>query len=227
MSWIDKRAEFQKRFDELAQENIKGIITELNKSVGKYISSGGLSQDANNNAEYNKIIQLIQQGESIKKRYTALNDDIMQFISSESNNGNLSDFLIENGELQKQINRLQKIKDEMKIDIDSAIARDELLRSRNTAISSHQLFILDRPLRKGIIPYLWVLSILFIGVGLVVFRVAFPNIELPSPSTTSSTSFISMILELVTNKIVLGSLLVSALIVILFLALKIAGIFGN
>ena len=50
-TWINKRAEFQKRFDDLSQEDLQGLITELNTVVGNFIAKGGLSQDPNNNPD--------------------------------------------------------------------------------------------------------------------------------------------------------------------------------
>jgi hypothetical protein len=226
MSWIEKRAEFQKRFDQLSQENVQGLITELNKSVGNYVSKGGLSQDPNNNPDYNQIIKLTQRANDIKKRYAALNDDIIKYVTTQAKDDNLSKLLTENGELSKHINRLEKIQNEMKVDVTSAIARDELLRSRNTDVTSHQLFLLGKPIRKGLVPYLWVLSVLFIGIGLVIFKMTAPSLGLgASPEATGS--IFEMLIEFITNKMVLGSLLISALIVILFLGLKIAGVFGK
>ena len=219
MKWIEERAKFQKRFDDLSQENVQGLITELNKATGNFIARGGISQDPNNNPDYDTIVKLTQRAESIKQRYAALNDDILKYLTSEAKDNDLAGLLKENGELQKQISRLEKIQDEMKIDVTSAVARDELLRSRNTDVTRHQLFILDRPVRRGLIPYLWVLAVLFIGVGLVIFRMTMPTIVFEG-----STGF--SLLSLFENKGVIISLLVSALIVILFLSLKIGGVFG-
>lgn len=227
MSWIEKRVEFQKRFDDLSQENIQGLITELNTAVGTYVSSGGLSQDPNNNPTYNTIIQLTQRAESIKNRYAVLNDEIITYLRNNAKNNNMAGLLTENGELQKQITRLEKIQNEMKIEVDSAIARDKLLRSRNTDVTKHQLFLLNRPIRQGLIPYLWVLSILFIGVGLVIFKMTMPSLGLGGVSTNGQESILSMIIQFITNKVVLGSLLISAIIVIIFLSLKVAGVFGK
>jgi hypothetical protein len=229
MSWIDKRGQFQKRFDELSQENVQGLITELNKAVGNFIGKGGLSQDPNNNADYNNIIKMTKRAEDIKKRYSALNDDIINYLKENAKDTDMVGILTENGELMKQINRLEKIKTESKVDVESAIARDELLRSRNTDVTRHQLFILDRPVRKGLIPYLWVLSILFIGIGLVIFKMTAPSLGLGGGVSVSSGdgSVTGMLIEFITNKAILGSLLIAALITILFLALKIAGVFGN
>ena len=219
MKWIEERAKFQKRFDDLSQENVQGLITELNKATGNFIARGGISQDPNNNPDYDTIVKLTQRAESIKQRYAALNDDILKYLTSEAKDNDLAGLLKENGELQKQISRLEKIQDEMKIDVTSAVARDELLRSRNTDVTRHQLFILDRPVRRGLSPYLWVLAVLFIGVGLVIFRMTMPTIVFEG-----STGF--SLLSLFENKGVIISLLVSALIVILFLSLKIGGVFG-
>jgi hypothetical protein len=225
MKWIEQREQFQKSFDSLAQENIQGLITELNQSVARYISRGGMNQDPNNNPEYTNIMNLTRRAEDIKRRYSDLNDNITEFIAKQSKDNNLTGLLIENGELQKQINKLEKIQSEMKIDVESAVARDKLLRSRNTEVNSRQLFILGRPVRRGLIPYLWVLSVLFIGVGLVIFKMTMPTIALSGTETTTSIPL--MVLDFFTNRAVLTSLLVSALIVILFLSLKIAGVFGK
>jgi hypothetical protein len=226
MSWIEKRAEFQKRFDDLSQENVQGLITELNTAVGNYISKGGLSQDPNNNPTYNTVVQLTQRAQQIKDRYAKLNDDILIYLRNNAKDTDMAGLLSENGELQKQINRLEKIQSEMRIDVESAIARDNLLRSRNTDVTSHQLFILGRPIKRNLIPYLWVISVLFIGVGLVIFKMSMPSLGGVGNSEATG-SVLAMVTEFVTSKAVLSSLLISALIVILFLSLKVAGVFGK
>lgn len=220
MKWIEEREKFQKRFDDISQENVQGLITELNKATGNFIARGGISQDPNNNPDYDTIVKLTLRAESIKQRYARLNDDILKYLTTEAKDNDLAGLLKENGELQKQISRLEKIQDEMKIDVTSAVARDELLRSRNTDVTRHQLFILDRPVRRGLIPYLWVLAVLFIGVGLVIFRMTMPTIVFEGGVGFS-------LLSIFESKGVIISLLVSALIVILFLSLKIAGVFGK
>ena len=223
-SWILKRAEFQRRFDSLSQENIQGLITELNTVVGNYISNAGLSQEPNKGNQLNiKITELIERAENIKQRYSILNNDILVYLKNNAKDTNITGFLSENGELQIQINRLEKLQDKMKIDVETSVARDKLLRSRDTAVTPHQLFVLDRPVRKGLIPYLWVISVLFIGIGLVILKMNMPSLQI---NTTSTYSFYYMLMEFITNKIVIGSLIGSILIVIIFLSLKVAGVFG-
>jgi hypothetical protein len=227
-SWIDERAKFQARFDSLSQQNIQGLISDLKKATNNYISTGGLSQDANNNPHYNTILKLTKKAEEIKQGYAMLNDDIIKYLTNNGTNADLTTILAENGELQKHIKRLEKVLDEMKVDVESAVARDELLRSRNIDITPHKLFLLDRPIRKGMVPYIWALSILFIGVGLVIFRMTMPTfISTSTNAAGAAATMPGMFLAFFTNKIVLGSLLGSALIVILFLSLKIAGVFGK
>lgn len=225
--WIDERAKFQTRFDNLSQQNVEGLISELKKATNNYISTGGLSQDANNNPSYDNIIKLMSKANNIKQEYARLNDDILNYLTKYGKNADLTTILTENGELQRHIQRLEKILEEMKVDVDSAVARDELLRSRNTDITPHKLFLLDRPVRKGLIPYLWVLSILFIGMGLIIFRITMPTFIGTSTDGIVKTGFITMFIEFFTNRIVLGSLLGATLIIILFLSLKIAGVFGK
>ena len=66
---------------------------------------------------------------------------------------------------------------------------------------------------------MWVLAVLFIGVGLVIFRMTMPTIIFEGGTGFS-------LLSIFESKGVIISLLVSALIVILFLSLKIGGVFG-
>lgn len=221
MSWIDKRKEFQARFDKLAQENVQGLITELDQALSKYVSIAGISSDPKTNPEYTNLMKLSARADGIKTAYVQLNEDIIKVLAKDSSSTDLAGLLNENGELQKQINKLEKIHDEMKVDVETAVARDELLRSRNTDVTRHKLFILNRPIRKGLIPYFWLLAILFFGVGLVIFRYTLP------PLPMLNQTLMSLLVQLITDKRVLLSLLGSSILVILFLSLKIAGVFGK
>jgi hypothetical protein len=227
MKWAEKRNKFQERYNTITQQNFQAIITELNSKVASYISKAGISQDPNN-PDLLRIKVLITNAEIIKKQFIDLNDDIMNAIKEDAANSDISTILAENGELQSQIMQLEKIKEEMKVDVDSAIARDTLLRSKNTDISRHNLFLLDRPVRKGLIPYLWILSILFIGIGLVIFKMTMPVVAVGAAGIAASGSGgLSVVTGFFMDKRVLISILLSALIVIIFLSLKIAGVFGK
>jgi hypothetical protein len=227
MKWAEKRNKFQERYNTITQQNFQAIITELNSKVASYISKAGISQDPNN-PDLLRIKVLITNAEIIKKQFIDLNDDIMNAIKEDAANSDISAILAENGELQSQIMQLEKIKEEMKVDVDSAIARDTLLRSKNTDISRHNLFLLDRPVRKGLIPYLWILSILFIGIGLVIFKMTMPVVAVGAAGIAASGSGgLSVVTGFFMDKRVLISILLSALIVIIFLSLKIAGVFGK
>ena len=227
MAWKDKRDAFQKRFDDLSQRDINGLLQNLNKNMGAFIGKGGVSMNATSNPEYNAIQTTMNQITEIKNGYSTLYDDIVKYLSKETQDNDLSGLLTENGELQKQIHRLTKIEDEMKVDVESAIARDELLRSRNTESTPHRLFLLGRPVRRGILPYLWVLSVLFIGVGLLICKQMFPFDLSTTGSYATSVPFLFMMQEFLSSRSVLLSLLVAALITILFLSLKVAGVFGK
>lgn len=226
-SWSGKRPEFQSEFDRLSTKNVQGLITQLNTAVGNYISRAGLGQDPENNPNYNIIKNLIEEAESIKQDYSTLNNNILKYLDDNAKDTNITGLLTENGQLQRQINRLERVQKEMKIDVESSIERDKLLRSRDTDVTPKQLFILDRPVRKSLIPYLWVISVLFIGVGLVIFKMIMPSLQLDPTTTTTTYSIYYMIMEFITNRVVIGSLIASALIVILFLSLKVAGVIGK
>ena len=166
--------------------------------------------------------------QTLKDRSTYLFNKINSVLSTEMADQSTADLLTRTGQLQQQIQRLHEIKKDIKVDVDSAVARDEVLRSRDTKLNSHKLFLLNRPIRKGVIPYLWVLSVLFIGVSLVLFRMMLPE---STPSTNagafgSSLSISLMISEFFENKMVIISIIIALCILSLFLGLRLAGIFG-
>jgi hypothetical protein len=208
MNWVQQRAQFQKRFDDLSQEDIQGLIQKLNTALANYMANE-TNTEQDNNPSYTALLRLTDKAESIKQRYMKLQDDIVKYINTTSKDIDLPGILTENGELQKQINRLEKIQHELRVDVDSSIARDQLLRSRDTDVSRHKLFIMDRPVRKGFIPYLWVFSILFVGIGLIIFKITLPSFGLGATSYSGSSilsSIFAILLEFISNRVVLISL---------------------
>ena len=208
MNWVQQRAQFQKRFDDLSQEDIQGLIQKLNTALANYMANE-TNTEQDNNPSYTALLRLTDKAESIKQRYMKLQDDIVKYINTTSKDIDLPGILTENGELQKQINRLEKIQRELRVDVDSSIARDQLLRSRDTDVSRHKLFIMDRPVRKGFIPYLWVFSILFVGIGLIIFKITLPSFGLGATSYSGSSilsSIFAILLEFISNRVVLISL---------------------
>jgi len=229
IAWKEEREIHQRRFDELFnKEDIQQLIKKLNTATGNYISKGGLTQnsDPNDNPDYKDIIDLSKKADDIKRNYVALNDNILKYVSKEAKRNNLPDLLTENGMLQKQINGLHKVEEQIKTDVESAIARDELLRSRNTDISPHKLFLLDRPVRRSMIPYLWVLSVLCIGVGLIAMRMILPSLGMtPEELAALSSNFLLMLTSFFTNNVLFLSIIAALIVVIIVLSLVVGGVF--
>jgi hypothetical protein len=179
------------------------------------------------NPDYADVIRLSQEAEQIKTKYMSLNDDILKFVKEQAKYNNMSDLLTETGTLQKEINGLQRIQEEIKTDVESAVAREELLRSRDTDLTTHQLFILNRPVRRNMIPYLWVLSIVFVGIGLVLLRMMQPVLGVTNEEMAAlSLSFWYQLTSFFTNNVTWIAIVGACMIVILFLGLKVGGIFG-
>jgi hypothetical protein len=229
VTWMEKKKEYEASFNKLATKNIDQLVANLDAATARYISKGGLSQnsDPNVNPDYADIIQLSQEAEQHKKNYVSLNDDILKFVSKEAKQNNMSDLLTKTGTLQREINGLQRIQEEIKTDVESAVARDELLRSRDTDLTTHQLFILDRPVRRNMIPYLWVLSIVFVGVGLILLRLMQPVLRITNEEMAAlSLSFWYQLTSFFTNNVTWIAIVGACMVVILFLGLKVGGVFG-
>jgi len=110
--------------------------------------------------------------------YHTLYNEIKEHLIAKSSGPTLSALLEETSELKRKNNEMYKSLDKNKIDVDSAVARNELLRSRESNLTSHKLFLLNRPVRRNRLPYLWVLGVLFIGVALCIFNVMSPSLPI-------------------------------------------------
>ena len=163
---------------------------------------------------------------ALKDKYVTLHDDISTTLEGNSTQTDLSGTLARTGILQTQIKTLEKRKKELKVEVDTALARDELLRSRDTKVTTKQLLLLDRPVRKAMIPYLWVLAVFFIGVGLVCYKMMLPSLG-PVPSITTVGAVDMNLTELLFNKTVLISLASCTIFVLIVVGLKAGGMIGK
>ena len=213
MSWDAQRIGFLSTKDGLPSlQTVDANVSTLQAAISAY-------QSTPTPERYQDINKQLTALQAIQKQYASLSSAITSQLQQDSSSLPLPPLLTENGTLQTTITHLEKVHKELKVDAESAMAREELLRSRNTAVTRHQLFLLDRPIRQGVLPYLWVVSVLFIGAGLILFKMMFPVLP--------DVSFLDTLLSFFYDRTVLIALLVCALITILFLALKVGGVFGK
>jgi hypothetical protein len=144
--------------------------------------------------------------------------DIQSYVA-EINTTDINSVVNDEGYAQIEIKRLEDINEKLDDDIETARARDELLRSRNTKRTSHMLFLTDRPIRKQTIPVLWLVSVIFIGIALILIRSVTDSIQIPN---TILGYFLYTIIDIFQNPVILRTLLGASIIVIIFLSLKIA-----
>jgi hypothetical protein len=176
----------------------------------------------------------VDQLQTLKQEYDQLRSGLTFYLTQQAQNYQLSDKLEQTGQLQGQIRRLEEEREKMKTDVETAIARDELLRSRDQTGNEHTLYLMNRPVRRGMVPYLWALSVLFVGVGVLLFYWLTPMILLPSavdtygnPMMGTINQFVLLATDIFTNPYTWMALFGAASIVILALSLKIAGVFGK
>lgn len=217
--WQIKRQGFTARLDTLNTSGIDEKISALNKVIATYIQTGGLQQELTTNTSYQNIQILIADIKAKKAKYNILHDDINAYLTSIATQSNLNGYLANNKEIQTTIQRLENNNKTLQTEVDTALARDELLRSRDVKRNAHSLFIMDRPLKKQMIPVLWAISVAFIGLALVI-------VKMYSPFSVTfeqlAFGFAGALIIFFTDRIVLGSLVIISIIIIIFLSLKIA-----
>ena len=192
-----------------------------------------VTEGINRLANQNQTRLSADQLQGVKQGYDQIQYNLSTYLTQQAQNYQLSDKLELTGALQTQIQRLHEENDKMKTDVETAIARDELLRSREHTGNNHTLYLLDRPVRGGMVPYLWVISVLFVGIGVLCFYWLTPMILLPAtgnvgiqgPSTVGS--IIGMLTDVFYNRLTWMALFGAASLVILVLSLKVAGVFGK
>ena len=151
--------------------------------------------------------------------YNTLQNKISTYINTYGKDANLNGELTQNGRLQETLVKQEELNKDLKADVETAQAQDELLRSRNTKRNSHTLFLLNRPVRTQMIPILWVISVAFVGLALILVRMIAPQDTILAQGLGS---FYFYFMELIASPTVLAALLGAAIIVIIFLSLKIA-----
>jgi hypothetical protein len=224
-NWAEQRTIFSKRYESLSdyrQNQLQSDIDKLNDAAKQYISNGGISQDPTTDGAYNTLLSLTDKINKKKAEFANLNKDLTNTIREFSQTYDTGNLLAENGQIQQEIIGLQKRLEDSKVDAESANLRDSLLRNRERDVSTRQLYLLDRPVKKSAIPVFWVLSILFTAVGLYIFKQLIP---IPTTAPGTGTSIFDGVLSFFKDARVWMSLTGASIIVIIVLAIKVAGVF--
>lgn len=179
-------------------------------------------------AEQNQTTMSTDQLATLKSKYEEVRTGLTNYLKDQAQKYELSSKLEETGTLQTQLKELETERDQLQMDVDTALARDEALRTRNQKGNRHTLYLLDRPVRRGMVPYLWALSVLFVGVGVLLFYWLTPALLLPVGGWgMNASSVLGMLSDIFSNRYTWMALFGASTIVILFLSLKIAGVFGT
>ena len=221
-TWATIKKDYEIKFQPIADYmngSLGKDLDALRQALSMYIQSGGISTDPSANGPYDAILTRSNTINDKKTALLTLNKELASQLANYSKTADMDSLLIENGKLQAAIKPLEEKAANATNDEKAAELRDQILRSRDTAITKHQLFLLGRPLRPSFIPFLWALSVLFIGTGILLYTYFFPIPPELWPMTLAS------IYTTLSSPWVWGSLFGAAAIVIFFLVLKIVGYF--
>jgi len=216
--WVSQKASFDERHAAIqtyVSNQLPTDISTVTTALGTYMTAVGNNQDTT--APATIITQTMATIKQWQDKATTLNSDMTNAINSYASTHDMDSLLIQNGRFQQQIIAAQKRYDEISELANTAVARNKNLRSRETNITSHQVFLLGRPLRPASIPYLWALSVLFVCIAVILFYYYSP-ITIPPLYV-----LITMAQDLMYSPTFWSILFGLASIVILFLVLQILG----
>ena len=206
-----------------AAYNTSGLKTALGVDIGQPVSSTSPVQNYVN--ELDKLSDTDPWRPFTAMIYcTILNKSdveyakIMAPIAGDNPNLPVDIVTQKNAQLQTDIAALTTRRDDLLVDQQAAQLRDNVLRTGNGAVTNHQIYLLGRPLRPASIPYLWALSVLFIGLAILIFYMFYPYTSPPLDV------FLFDLYLLFKDPMTWGILFSLASVVILFLSLRIAKI---
>jgi hypothetical protein len=221
--WVTTKDRFKKVYDELSnymQNQLNTDLQNLNSSTASYINKGGITQNPTQDGSYNAAIEAANRINKRKAEFMNLNNEISTTIKNMSTSNDMGQLLIENGNLQQQIQSMEKQENLTEQDAKSAELRDNLLRSKESNITKHQIFMLGRPLKPSSIPYLWAISVLFIGIGLMIFYQFIPSM----PPMQEGVGIFDMLKMFIFDSRFFMVLSMALAFVVIFLALRVANV---
>lgn len=173
------------------------------------------------------------QKDALRAKYKTLYDELFSFVGTASEQSDTNALLSEIGNLNAEVRRLHQAKKEVVADAETAVARDEALRSRDVPTNPHTLYLLNRPVRHGMIPYLWAIGVLFIGIAIFVWYDSGVRMAVFGATTTGTLAtnasaigtWMTYLLDLALSRTVLLTIIGACLLAILILSLKIGGVF--
>jgi hypothetical protein len=218
--WVSQKTAFQERYNDI-NTYVSGAIgstppslADDKRTVTAALTNYMTSQNPTDAATIRITMENIQ---LYQTKSTKLNADITDAINSYASKNDMDALLSQNGQLNQKIAAAQKRYDEYVELAYTADERNKNLRSRESNITTHKVFLLGRPLRPASIPYLWALSVLFVCMALLIFYYYNP-ITIPPIYI-----LIAMAQDLMYNPMLWAGLFGVASIVILFLVLKLVG----
>lgn len=227
--WPQIRQQFQNRYNALTATEAdlnNTAIKDLNRYTYSYIASGGVSLNSADDANHKNALAAAERINKYKADMAQLVRDVNQKIKDISVSTDIGTKLAENGRIQQEITDLEKEAKDYEDDAKTAELRESLLRSKESDITRHQVVFLGRPLRPSSIPYLWALSVLFIGASILMFQTMTPPLEplfttlFGTPSTTGEGLGGGFLSDVRVWRTLVGAFT----IVIVFLSLRVANV---
>ena len=218
--WVSQKAAFQERYNDIntyvsgAIGSTPASLADNKRTVPAALTNYMTNQNPTDAATIQTTMENIQ---LYQTKSTKLNADITDAINSYASKNDMDALLSQNGQLNQKIAAAQKRYDEYVELAYTADERNKNLRSRESNITTHKVFLLGRPLRPASIPYLWALSFLFVCMALLLLYYYSP-VTIPPIYV-----LIAMAQDLMYSPMLWAGLFGVASIVILFLVLKLVG----
>lgn len=240
--WQQKTADIQAKINRLFNElQERGNILDMagKNAIRAIIKTGGLSpQTQFLGNDINALMGYLQRIEN------EIIIPLQKRLKDESKTLDMTGHLGNIGNLQQEI---MDLKDQLRLakeDAENQVGRDIALRTADSAVSKHQLFLFGRPIHQSSIPYLWMSAAVcfFLGFAIIILMSPSGGLQenlfgassLLTKARNSTASLFSQntygptlteqFMSIFGNTWVVGFTVLSLIIVVTVLVLKIRGI---
>jgi hypothetical protein len=156
-------------------------ISRMNAAIFRYTQTAGISQNPNNNTDYEEASNTFKELSELQKGYIDLNKKLLKNVRELSDNSDTRNKLQDVGKLKNDINQLEKELQTTKKEAETASARQYGIQKTDEKVSYYQGFSamigFVKPLHPFSVPFLIAFGLIFLFFSALLLREMFTPVS--------------------------------------------------
>jgi hypothetical protein len=211
-SHYQRKAELDSKTNHNALEQ---KISRMNAAIFRYTQTAGISQNPNNNSDYEEASSTFKELSELQKNYMNLNKTLLKNVRALSDDSDTRNKLHHVGKLNNDIKQLEKELQTTKKEAETATARQYGIQKTDEKVSYYQGFSgmigFVRPLHPFSVPFLIAFGLIFLFFSALLLREMFT----PIGDVVSTEELFSLFTDTRFYAVMAGLGLISVVILVL------------